>query len=137
MSWLIEKIKKFVLNNLPGSISTRSINKEHSIDQLVIKYQLNQTDWSLFHSIDWKQFSIDWNSWNLNFPEFFWSNFQRFFMNKQPSNEHNRLSLISKLNFIDAIALKFDFTYLTSNLNNIITSISVLSKNNFNDQAEN
>ena len=58
-------------------------------------------------------------------------------MNKQPSNEHNRLSLISKLNSIDAIALKFDFTYLTSNLNNIITSISVLSKNNFNDQAEN
>ena len=101
------------------SIATRSIEKEHLIDRLVIEYQLNQIDWSLFHSIDQKQFSIDQNLWNSNFLEFFWSSFQRFFMNKQPSYEHNRLSLRSKLNSIDAIALKFNLTYLISNLNNI------------------
>ena len=33
----------------------------------------------------------------------------------------------SKLNFIDAIVLKFNMAWLKSNLNNIITSISVLS----------
>ena len=37
--------------------------------------------------------------------------------------------MISKLNFIDAIALKFNLTYINSNLNNIITSISVFYQN--------
>ena len=49
-------------------------------------------------------------------------------MNKLPSYEHNRLSLRSKLNTIDAIAIKFNLTYLISNLKNIITSISVFIK---------
>jgi len=49
-------------------------------------------------------------------------------MNKQSSYEHNRQRLISKLNFIDAIALKVNLTYLISNLNKIITSILIFIK---------
>ena len=41
------------------------------------------------------------------------------------------MRLRSKLDFIDAIILKFNTAWLKSNLNNIITSISVLSDNNF------
>ena len=37
------------------------------------------------------------------------------------------MRLRSKLNFINAIVLKFNMAWLKSNLNNIITSISVLS----------
>ena len=37
--------------------------------------------------------------------------------------------LTLKLNFIDAIVLKFNMAWLKSNLNNVITSISVLSNN--------
>ena len=36
------------------------------------------------------------------------------------------MRLRSKLNFIDAIVLKFNMAWLKSNLNNIIISISVL-----------
>ena len=39
------------------------------------------------------------------------------------------MRLRSKLNFIDAIVLKFNTAWLKSNLNNIITSISVSSNN--------
>ena len=39
------------------------------------------------------------------------------------------MRLRSKLNFIDAIVSKFIMTGLNSNLNNIVTSISVLSNN--------
>ena len=35
------------------------------------------------------------------------------------------------MNFIDAIALKFNIAWLKLNLNNIITSISVLLDNSF------
>ena len=71
--WLVEKIKKFELDHLPGSrysIASRSIEKSNSIDRLAIEYQLIKKDWSLFHSIDRKQFSTYWNSWNLNFQKF-------------------------------------------------------------------
>ena len=44
--------------------------KSNSIDRLAIEYQLIKKDWSLFHSIDRKQFSTYWNSWNLNFQKF-------------------------------------------------------------------
>ena len=72
---------------------------------------------------------LDWSKlMKLNFPEFSPSSFQLFFMNKLPSYEHNRLSLRSKQNSIDAMALKFNLTHLISNLNNIITSISVFIK---------
>ena len=64
----------------------------------------------------------------LEFSRIFLKQFPRFFMNKQPSCEHNKQRLISKLNSIDAIALKFNLTYLISNLNNIITSISIFVK---------
>ena len=47
------------------------------------------------------------------------------FMKKLPSYEHNGLILRLELNSIDAIALKFNLTHLISNLNNVITSISV------------
>ena len=39
------------------------------------------------------------------------------------------MRLRSKLNFIDAIVLKFNMAWLKSNLNNIKTSISILSNN--------
>ena len=54
--------------------------------------------------------------------------FSSFFMNKHSTYEHYRQILMSKLNSIDAIALRFNLTYLNLNLNNIITSISVFIK---------
>ena len=54
--------------------------------------------------------------------------FSSFFMNKHSTYEHYRQRLMSKLNSIDAIALRFNLTYLNLNLNNIITSISVFIK---------
>ena len=39
------------------------------------------------------------------------------------------MKLRSKLNFIDAIVSKFNMAWLKSNLNNTITSISILSNN--------
>ena len=54
--------------------------------------------------------------------------FSSFFMNKHSTYEHYRQRLMSKLNSIDAIALRFNLTYLNLNLNNIIISISVFIK---------
>ena len=54
--------------------------------------------------------------------------FSSFFMNKHSTYEHYRQRLMSKLNSIDVIALRFNLTYLNLNLNNIIISISVFIK---------
>ena len=64
----------------------------------------------------------------LEFLEIFKGSFLRFVMNKQLTYEHDSQRMISKLNFIDTIALKINLTYLNSNLNNIITPISFFIK---------
>ena len=53
-----------------------------------------------------------------------------FHLNKTQSLDHKKMRLRSKLDFINAIILKFNTAWLKSNLNNIITSISVSSDNN-------
>ena len=76
--------------------------------------------------------SLDWSKLvKLKFPEIFEGSFLRFFLNKQLTYKHDSQRMISKLNFIDAIALKINLTYLNSNLNNIITPISVFIKTSF------
>ena len=87
------------------------------------KFKLNL----LTCSIDRKWFSIDRKSWNSNFQNFL-RQFSLFFMTKHSTDVHYRQRLMSKLNSIDAIALRFNLTYLNLNLNNIITSISVFIK---------
>ena len=108
---------------------TRSILNSCLIDRKKFSISRNfnkfSTD-SRANSIN-SQFLFDWLKGildqlklvKLNFPEFSPSSLQQFFMNKLPSYEHSRLSLRSKMNSINAIALKFNLTYLISNLNNI------------------
>ena len=89
----------------------------------ITKFKLNL----LTCSIDRKWFSIDRKSWNSNFQNFSKAVFI-IFMNKHSTYEHYRQRLMSKLNSIDAIALRFNLTYLNLNLNSIITSISIFIK---------
>ena len=95
-----------------------------SIDQKKLKNS-NSTFWlvqsieSDFRSIKNRETRISKN---------FLRQFSSFFMNKHSTYEHYRQRLMSKLNSIDAIALRFNLTCLNLNLNDIITSISVFIK---------
>ena len=92
-----------------------------------------------FASLDWSNVILDQTKLvKLNFPKFSPNSFQRFFMNKLPSYEYNRLSLRSKTEFHWCYNLKVQFnTHLTSNWDIIITSISVLVNNSFIIYVEN
>ena len=105
-----------------------------------------------FLSFDRSNMPLDWSKKLKNSNSTFWlvrsikSNFQSIqnretrisriflrqfsssFMNKHSTYEHYRQRLMSKLISINAIALRFNLTYLNLNLNNIITSISVFIK---------
>ena len=86
---------------------------------------LNSTFW-LVRSIESNFRSIEKRETRIS--RIFLRQFSSFFMNKHSTYEHYRQRLMSKLNSIDAIALRFNLTYLNLNLNNIITSISVFIK---------
>ena len=120
------------------SILVWSIEKANSINQKEFLISQNFNKFIINSRVDWidSRFLFDQSERNIRsieensrsvethkteFPEFSPSSFQRFFMNKLLSYEHNRLSLRSKLNTIDTIALRFNLTYLISNLNIIIT----------------
>ena len=79
------------------------------------------------HLIDRREFLIYQNSWNWIFSYFSSNRFWRFTLTKHSSLIISEWDWDKKLNFIDAIVLKFNMAWLKSNLNNIIISISVLS----------
>ena len=144
ISWLIEIMKKILINILDDLIDSQflfdqskrqiwSIERNSWLVEILINSsQTLGLTWTILdcYSIDWKgafdrsMGILDQSKLvKLNFSEFSPSSFQWFVMDKLSSYEHNRLSLRPKLNSIDAIVLKFNLTYLISNLNNIITSI--------------
>ena len=85
--------------------------------------------WSIERNIQ----SIEGNSQSVEthetkfFQIFLVTLFWRFTWTKHRFLIISKWGLRSKLNFIDAIVLKFNMAWLKSNLNNIITSISILS----------
>ena len=127
------------------SIPVRSIERNSRLVKILINSA--QLTWSILDSylinqkgtFDQLKGILDRSKlMKLNFPKFSPSSFQRFFMNKLPSYEHNRLSLRLKNEFHWCYNLKVQFnTHLTSNWDIIITSISVLVNNSFNIYAEN
>ena len=109
-------------------IPVRSIKKANSIDRKEFSMRQNFNKFStnsrvdpidsrfLFNRSKRNIRSIEGNSrlvktCETEFSKIFTKQFSMVFMNKLPSYKHNRLSLRSKLNTIDAIALKFNLTY--------------------------
>ena len=144
-SWPIENLKKIITNFLSNSINSRLLvdQSKRNIRSIQNKFRLIEICDEIFQkfsvSLNWLKVILDQSKLvKLKFPEFSPNSFQRFFMNKLPSYEHNRLSLRSKNEFHWCYNLKVQFnTHLISNWDIIITSISVLVNNSFNIYAEN
>ena len=103
----IEKIKKFVPNFLPGSIGTRSIKKEHSIE-LDKRFPI---------SLDWSKIIFNWSKHvKHEFSIIFLKQFSTVFMNKLPSYKHNRLNLRPKTEFHWCYSLKVQSNILNIKL---------------------
>ena len=104
------------------SIDWKSIDRKRTFDRSTS----NRIKQKVHVSLDRSKVIFDQSkNVKLEFSRIFLKQFSMVFMKKLPSYEHNGLILRLELNSIDAIALKFNLTYLISNLNNIITSISV------------
>ena len=150
--WLIENnsqaiknLKKIITNFLSSLIDSRLLVdwSKRNIRSIQNKFRLIEICDEIFQkfsvSLNWLKVILDQSKLvKLKFPEFSPNSFQRFFMNKLPSYEHNRLSLRSKNEFHWCYNLKVQFnTHLTSNWDIIITSISVLVNNSFNINVKN